>query len=214
MDADRKVVARGGFEDRPVPLASKRLDHLGGELHLHKIGVAGAALDLRDRRFRVFVRHRDSGAQPRIAPHPMLHLPFVQRGAERRAEIGIAGGAAVQPQRREDAIGDVVGIEVLRLHEGQVGARQRATRRPSVAAGSVGRRLRIVGAAGERQPCLRAECCEMALPAQRQPRVEVRGGAHGRVDVAIDDALPRLCGPRPLQRRRAHAHCIVSFSRG
>ena len=94
----------------------------------------------------------------------------------------------------QDAELDVVGIEMLLLHEGEIGAGHAAGRRPGVAPRDQRRGARIGRGADIGRAQMVAVGLQMLLPAFRQELVEVGARTQARMDVAIDDAQPAVGG--------------------
>ena len=184
-----EAVRGAGFQDRPVAAAAQRLQPARRDHHVGEAAIAGALLDLLDRRFGVFQRDLHAGLQARFAIAPDLRFPLVRRGRHRRAELDVALVAAAAEQRHHQAVRDVEQIEQLLLHHLQVGAGMRAILRIRVHAHAGERRhARIVRRIGERRTRAAADRRAMLAPALRQELIQVGRRLRVGVHVAIDDA--------------------------
>src|ERR1039458_8932413 len=81
MQRDREAVGGAGLQDWPVAAPTQRLQPARRDHHLGKTTVAGALLDLLDRRLGVFGGELDRGLQPRLAIEPLGGPALVLGGA-------------------------------------------------------------------------------------------------------------------------------------
>ena len=210
MHADRKPHLFRRLIDRPVAALPERLDIAAEQQHLHEILVAGALADFGGRGRTVLVGDHDRAFQARILAGPFVDLPVVDGARQSRAQILVAQ-ALPGVERIQYAERDVVGIEMLLLHERQRRALRTAFRRIGVAARRVGLRLGIGRAFHHALIGMLAIGFEMRVPAFCQIGVELGRGGARRVDVAIGD--------RGLDASRCsllgagaelHVHCVIS----
>src|SRR5215467_4602495 len=89
MQRDRKAVRRTGLEDRPVTLASQRLQSARRNVHLCETPIAGALLDFGDRGLFMLDVHLNRRLQAWVRIAPARKLPFVHRGRHRRTELDV-----------------------------------------------------------------------------------------------------------------------------
>src|ERR1043166_9697281 len=92
-------------------------------------------------------------------------------------------------------------LEMLFLHEIEIGAGRAAGRRPCVAPRDKRRGARIRRGADIGRAQMVAVYFQMFLPAFCEERVEVGARMQARMDVAIDDAEPALGGRFPFEQR-------------
>ena len=213
MHADRDIGRLGGFEHRPVATVTERLRRERGRSDLYEMRVAGAPFDLGGGSFREILRHVDRGFQPRFRLGPRVQLPIVDRRAQRRAEIEVALIIAADTQRVQDAVGDVVGVEMLLAHEVEIGRGRAAVWRPGVA--SCRRRLHAwIGQVGRKPLAHQAAVRVVVLPpALRHERLQIRLRLDRRVNVAIDDAeLGRRAVVGEVAFAGVHVHRAISCS--
>ena len=165
MNAERQAQLLGERIDRPVTVAAERLVGARRHVDLHILTDPRAALDLGDRRLGVVLPDQNGGFQPRLAAGPVRELPFVDGALDRGAEIEILLREDEQVEHLQDAELDVERIEVLLAHEGEIGSRRAAGRRPCIAARDQRRGARIGRGADIGRPQMIAVGLQMLLPA-------------------------------------------------
>ena len=200
MDADRQACCFRGGVDRPVFAPPERFVRTRRNVDLDVPSKRRAAFDFRNRRHRIVLAHQDRRLQAGIGPCEELVLPFVDGVLQRRAELQVHLREDAEVEHLQNSELDVERIEMLLLHEGEIGARRSAGRRPGVAPRDQWRRARVGRRRGERIADVRTERLQVLLPAFWQERVQVVARMQRWMDVAIDDLQP---GPRVLLRRRA-----------
>ncbi len=133
VNAERQAEFLRAFVDRPVAAAPQRLVGARADVDLDIAAGFGAALDLGDRELRVVLPGQDRGLQPGIAVGPERQLPVVDGALDRGAEFEVLLREDEEIEHLQDAVFDIERIEMLLLHEGEIGARRPAGRRPGVA---------------------------------------------------------------------------------
>ena len=180
-----------------------------------------AALDLGHGEGRMLLGADDGGVQARVARHPAGDLPVVDGGGQRRAIFQIALVARPPVERHQHAVVDVVGVEVLALHEGEIAAGGRAVGRPGVAARHIGRHARMGEGVGQGLAIEAAVGAHIIAPAFGQEIVDFDRCGELGMNVAIHHAQP-LQGAADLallaRFEKIHAHAATSgdsaFRRG
>jgi hypothetical protein len=189
VEADRQVIALGGFVDRPVAAVAERLGGAGEDEHLPEVGVGAATLDFLRRSRAVLVGDDEAALEALFRPRERIALPVVggraHDGGEFEVHLALAGIA----ERAKDSGFDVVGVEVLGLHQRQARSGP-AILRPGVAATGEWRRLRIGLAVGAAVLAARPVGFVDVPPLLGEIRFQVRHRAYGGMDVAIDHGKP------------------------
>ena len=186
VQADGEVVAGGGFVDRPVAAAAEGFDGVGGHRDLREVGVPRPVLDFRDRGGGVLAGDDDGGFEALVLPGPVFVLPRVDGATEGLAEFLIALVHALGRQQMEQGVFDVVGVEQLRLEEGEVGSRGAAVGGPAIGAGQSGGDLGVGRGGVEGDGLAEAVAVEMVAPALGEIGIEVAVGFERVVNVAVD----------------------------
>ncbi len=207
VERHRQPGRRRGFIDRPVAPLPRRLPGAAQQQYLSEMRVTGKALDLRDGCGGILVRDHDRGFQPAVLAGPFLDLPLIHRMRHGAGQVGVDRALAGRGQRVEDAEFDIVGIQMLPGHEGQITAGSAAGRGKRIPAR--GHRLRL----GIGRPALiglavgHPEGFKMFLPALGQPRIQRLHAGDARMDVAIGDHQPvgrGQMGPGSVQNIDVH----------
>ena len=121
-------------------------------------------------------------------------MPVVDGALDRGAEFEILLREDEEVEHLQDSVFDIERIEVLLLHEGEVGAGRPAGRRPGVAARDQRRGARIGRGADIGRAQMAAVFPEMLLPALGHELVEVAMRMNARMHVAVDDPQPAFGG--------------------
>ena len=121
---------------------------------------------------------------------PEGQLPVVDGALDRRAEFQVLLREDEEVEHLQNAELDIERIEMLLLHEVEIGARRPAGRRPGVAPRDQRRGARIRRGADIGRAQMAAIGLQMLLPALRQELVEIGMRMDARMNIAIDDAQP------------------------
>ena len=169
----------------------------------------------------MLLRHDDRTVQARLGIDPLGDLPIVHGAGEGRAifEVALVAGAAVE--RHQHAVVDVVGVQMLALHEGEVAAGGRAIGRPGVAARHIRRHARMGEGVGQGLAIEAAVGAHIVAPAFGQEIVDFARCGELGMNVAIHHAQT-LQGTADLALlawfEKIHAHAATSgdsaFRRG
>src|SRR6266702_49002 len=143
MDPERQIELLRALVDRPVAAAAERLVGARRDVDLDVFADLGTALDLVDRKIGAVLPDQDRGLQARIAVRPERQLPVVDGALDRGAEFEILLREDEEIEYLQDPELDVERSEMLFLHEGEVGARRSAGRRPGIASRDQRRGARI-----------------------------------------------------------------------
>src|SRR5262249_21090691 len=152
---------------------------------------------------RVLLRHHPPSAQSRLLADEIFELPLVDGVGEGGGvvEIALLEARAVAADQHADL--DTVGVEVLLLHGGEIGAGRAAIGRETIAAPAAGHHARIDVLAGPQAlPDVAAEGGHVLAPARRHEWCEIRLGALDGMDVAVDDG--EFLGRSGLTNRNVH----------
>src|SRR5262245_25569627 len=192
MDADWQAQFLRAGIDRPVAAAAERLVGARRDVDLDVFAGLGAAIDLGDRKLRVVLPGEDRGLQARVAVRPERQLPVIDGALDRSAEFEVLLREDEEVEHLQDAVLDVERIEMLLLHEGEIGAGRSAGRGPGIAPRDQGRRARVRRGADIGRAQMAAIGLQVFLPAFWQELVEIGMRMDARVHIAIDDAQPAL----------------------
>src|SRR5712675_1830129 len=211
MNAERQIKLLRARVDRPVAAASERLVGARTDIDLHIAADFGATIDLGDGGFGVVLSGQDRGFQPWVAVGPIRKLPLVDGALDRRAEFEVLLRKNKQVEHLQDAELDIERIEVLLLHEGEIGSGRSAGRRPGIAARDQRRGPGIGRGADIGRAQMTAVGLQMLLPAFWQELVEDGMRMQARMHIAVDDAKPGLRGLLLLEQRAVDdvAHAIL-----